>query len=577
MKIKIASYAGFCEGVRRAVGMALDLAQKSRKPLYTCGELIHNPQVIALLRKKGIRDIDDPSGAADGSLLIRSHGIAPAERSRAEEMGIPVVDATCPHVLKIHTIIRKAAAAGASTVIVGDAGHAEVEALLGCAGGKGHVVSTSQDVDELPEIGGEVCVVAQTTQDEEVFDEIGERLKRRFPGAQIHRTICTSTCLRQDAVRRLASEVDAVVVVGGKNSANTTRLAQIASATGTRTIHIETPRELEGKGLEECRSIGVTAGASTPNWIIREVVTRLNRIGRSRRDAILEPVRALMRFLALSNIYVAAGAGTFTYAASLLMGVRPDWRYLVIAFASVLSLHTVNQYLAAKEASQFYSHGRSAAGSILRVGCAVASAAVAFVLACTVGWLESVVVALGLAVGSVYGMQVAPAAFRRLTGFRSLRDIPASKDIFAAGGWAVLVAGLPAMSTWPNFNLDGFIYAFVLVFVMVYIRSTLLDVGEIERDRAVGREATPFVLGKRRTKLLVSALLAGSLAMLLAGYAAGSLPGLALWLCVLPFYAGAYLLLYHQRFVTREISLELLADGKFLLAGALAFAWSAAS
>jgi 4-hydroxy-3-methylbut-2-enyl diphosphate reductase len=556
--------------------MALDLAQKSRKPLYTCGELIHNPQVIELLRKKGITDIDDASEAREGSLLIRSHGIAPKERKRVEEMGIPIVDATCPHVLKIHSIIRKAATAGSSTVIIGDAGHAEVEALLGCADGKGYVVSSTEDIDNLPDLGDSVCVVAQTTQDEEVFDEVTSRLKQRFSSAEIHRTVCTSTRLRQDAVRRLASEVDAVVVVGGKNSANTTRLAQIASAAGTRTFHIETPHELDDKELEECDFVGVTAGASTPNWIIREVVTRLNRMGRGQRDKLLEPLRAIMRFLALSNIYIAAGAGAFTYAASMLMGVQPDWRYLVIAFASILSLHTVNQYLAAREASQFHIHGRSAMNSVLRVTCAIVSAAIAIVLASTVGLLETVVVALGLAVGSIYGMQVAPAAFRRLTGFRSLRDIPASKDIFAAGGWAVLVAGLPAMSTWPDVNLRGFVYAFALVFVMVYIRSILLDVGEIERDRAVGREATPFVLGKRGTKMLVSALLVGSLVLLIAGYSTEALPKLALWLCALPFYAGVYLLLYHQRFVTREISLELLVDGKFLFAGALAYTWSAA-
>jgi (E)-4-hydroxy-3-methyl-but-2-enyl pyrophosphate reductase len=575
LKIRVANYAGFCEGVRRAVGMALDMSQKSRKPLYTCGALIHNPQVITLLRKKGIRDISDLSGAREGSLLIRSHGIAPAERRRIEELGIPVVDATCPHVLKIHSIIRKAAGEGASTVIVGDAGHAEVEALLGCAKGKGYVVGSTAEVDSLPELSGRVCVVAQTTQDEEVFNAVADHLKQRFPCAEIHRTVCTSTRLRQDAVRRLASEVDAIVVVGGRNSANTTRLAQIASATGTKTLHIETPKELDDKELEGCETVGVTAGASTPNWIIREVVSKLSRMGRSRRDAFLEPLWVLLRFLALSNIYVAAGAAAFTYAASLLMGVQPDWRYLVIAFASILSLHTVNQYLAAREASQFHTYGRSTVSASMRIACAVVSSGIAVVLACTTGWLETLVVGLGLAVGSVYGMQVAPAAFRRVTGFRSLRDIPASKDIFAAGGWAVLVAGLPAMSAWPDVNLERTVYAFVFIFVMVYVRSTLLDVGEIERDRAVGREATPFVLGKRRTKVLVSILLTGSLVLLLAGHYTGALPGLSLWLCALPVYAGGYLLLYHQRLVTREVSLELLADGKFLLAGVLACAWSA--
>ncbi len=577
MKIRVAKYAGFCEGVRRAVAMALDLAQKLHDPLYTCGELIHNPQVISLLRKKGVTDISDPKEAAGGSVLIRSHGISPSVRAQVERLKIPMVDATCPHVLRIHSVIRKAAQAGASTVIVGDAGHAEVEGLLGCTQGRGYVVGSLEEVDSLPPLDGPVCVVAQTTQDEEVFDRVARLLKERCPQAQIHHTVCLSTRLRQEEVRDLAGEVDAVVVVGGKNSANTARLAQIASATGVATYHIETPGELDAGEFSKFASVAVTAGASTPNWIIRKVVTRLAHIGRSRADRLLEPARVLVRFLALSNLYVAAGAGAFTYCASLLLSVRSDWRYPLMAFLSILSLHTVNQYLAAKGASYFYVYGRSRLGGMLRVFCAGAAAVAAVILAATVGWVEALVVALGLALGSVYGMQVAPAAFRRIIGFRSLRDIPASKDIFAAAGWAVLVAGIPAMSCWPDIPFAKLACVFALVFVMVYVRSTLLDVGEIERDRAVGREATPFVLGKRRTKVLVGALVAGSLILLVAGYLAQVFGSLALLLCALPVYTAGYLFLYHQRLVSREISLELLVDGKFLLAGLLAWVWMAAA
>lgn len=574
MKIRVAKYAGFCEGVRRAVGMALDSAQKSRKPLYTCGEIIHNPQVISLLRKKGVTDITKPEEAKDGSLLIRSHGIPPDARREFESMEIPIVDATCPHVLRIHSIIEKACVSGASAVIVGDAGHAEVEGLLGCAKGRGFVISSVEGVSSLPELEGPVCVVAQTTQDEKVFDEIVRHLRKRWPDAQIHRTVCSSTRLRQDEVRDLASEADAVIVVGGKNSANTARLAQIAAGAGVPVHHIETSEELDGLDLSNYSRVAVAAGASTPNWIIRKVVTRLAHIGRSRIDRLFEPLRFLVRFLALSNLYVAAGAGTFTFAASLLLGVQPDVRYPLIAFLSILSLHTVNQYMAAREASYFYVYGRSSLAGTLRVVFAAGAAVAAALLAATVGWLEALVVAFGLSVGSVYGMQVAPAAFRRITGFRSLRDIPASKDIFAAAGWAVLVAVLPAMSEWPGIHVENLAFTFAFVFVMVYVRTTLLDVGEIQRDRAVGREATPFVLGKRRTKTLLVGLVAGSVLLLAAGYQAGIFETLALLLFVLPAYTVAYLYLYHQRLVSREISLELLVDGKFFLAGAAAWLWS---
>lgn len=575
MKIKVAKYAGFCEGVRRAVGMALDLAQKSRKTLYTCGELIHNPQVISLLRAKGVLDIKEPAEVRGGSLLIRSHGISPDVRQKVQKTGVPIFDATCPHVLRIQSVIKKAAASGAGTVIVGDAGHAEVEGLLGCAGGRGYVVGCVEEVDSLPALEGPLCIVAQTTQDEKMFDRVAACLKQSYPQARVHRTICSSTRLRQEAVRELAGEVDAMVVVGGRNSANTARLAQIASAAGVPTYHIETPEELDEAVLSNYSIVGVTAGASTPNWIIREVVTRLSQIGRSTAEKVLEPFRAAVRFLTLSNLYVAAGAGALTYAASRLLGVPENWRYPVMASLSVLSLHTVNQHLAAREASSFYPHTQAGPGAVLRVLCAAATALMGVVLAASVGWLEGALVALALAVGSIYGLQVAPGALRRISGLRSLRDIPASKELFAAAGWAMLVVILPAISDWHRLPPVRFVAVLTLVFILVYIRSTLLDIGGIERDRAVGREATPFVLGKRRTKFVLAILLTGSFGVLIAGYASGALPALALALLTLPLYTAGYLFLYHQRLVTREISLELLVDGKFLLAGLLAFAHEA--
>ena len=573
MKIKVAKYAGFCEGVRRAVAMALDHAQKSSTPVYTWGELIHNPQVISLLRKKGVKDLSDLEDARGGSLLIRSHGISPAHRRRAESIGLPVVDATCPHVLRIHNIITKAASEGATTIVVGDAGHAEVEGLVGCAGDSAYVIGKLEEAEKLPEINGNICVVAQTTQDEEVFDRIAARLKERFPQANFHRTICSSTRLRQEEIRGMSSEADAVVVVGGRNSANTARLAQIANASGVPVFHIEMPEELDSDEMSRFETVVVTAGASTPNWIIRNVVNRLMHIGRSPLRRRFEPLFAFVRFFAISNLYVAAGAGSATFASSLLMGIKPDWRYALIAFLSILSLHTVNQYLAAREASYFFNQGRKTASVATRLAGAAVSAVAAVFIAAGIGWFETFLVAIGLGLGSIYGMSVAPAAFRRITGFRSLRDIPASKDLFAAAGWTVLVVGLPAMSDWSLVPLSTLICVSILIFVMVYVRSTLLDIGEIERDRAVGREATPFVLGKKRTKGLLLALVCGLPVLLAAGYAAGVFPILAVYLCAVPLYMACYLYLYHKRLVMREISLELLVDGKFIVAGSIALLW----
>jgi len=277
VQVKLASAIGFCMGVQRAVDITLKAADRGESKIYTYGPLIHNPQVIELLKEKGIEIISDLQRLHSGIVVIRAHGISPRKLKEIEETGLQVLDATCPRVKRVQKIIRQYATQGYATLIVGDKEHAEVVGLLGFSQGRGFVVTSEEEVAGLPDLQ-KVCVVAQTTQNEESFNQISRRIRERFKEALIFNTICDSTQKRQEETLALARKVDGMVVVGGRNSGNTLRLVKLSESTGTPTFFIENEEELDMKKINPLSTIGVVGGTSTPLWILERVVKRIEEV-----------------------------------------------------------------------------------------------------------------------------------------------------------------------------------------------------------------------------------------------------------------------------------------------------------
>ena len=278
-KITIAKSAGFCPGVKNAIERVLQLSAKGKKPVYTVGPLIHNKQVTQMLEKKDIFTINNLNEATNkqGVLVIRAHGITPEFQKQVFDMGLEVVDCTCPLVKRAHTIIDEFAKKGYYTVIIGDAEHAEVIGLLGYTQGKGIVVADAEEAKKLPAYD-KVNVVAQTTQKEQTFFDAAEVIKQKSKVCQVSNTICTPTKQRQKETLELAKNADLVIVVGGKHSANTARLAKLCGELCKKVLHVETAEEVKKENLQNAKNILITAGASTPDWVIQEVAKKAENI-----------------------------------------------------------------------------------------------------------------------------------------------------------------------------------------------------------------------------------------------------------------------------------------------------------
>ena len=273
-EVKLAKSAGFCFGVKRAVDLVYEEAKKGGD-IYTYGPIIHNEEVVGDLENKGVRVINSPEeidNLKSGTIIIRSHGISKDIYDRMINNGLNVIDATCPFVKKIHNIVSEESNKGNVIVIVGNKDHPEVQGIKGWSNGETYIIDSKEEIDKITiNNGKKVCVVAQTTFNFNKFKELVEILTKRVYDIIAVNTICNDTKERQTEAKSLALESDAMIVIGGRHSSNTQKLYQICKSECDNTMYIQTLDDLVIDELTSVRSVGITAGASTPNNIIEEV------------------------------------------------------------------------------------------------------------------------------------------------------------------------------------------------------------------------------------------------------------------------------------------------------------------
>ena len=280
MKIEIAKNAGFCFGVKRALALIEDNVKKIKKPISMYGHLVHNEEVIKRLLAKGIKVIDNLEKIRRGTLIITAHGISPKMKEKLlKQKGLNLVDTTCPKVLLVQNLAKLLHKQSKQVLIFGDVDHQEVKGIKGAADDQAIVFSSEKEfkkinLDQKKKYG----LVVQTTKDFEEFKKLEKKIKEKIKDIRIFNTICQATRQRQREVRELAKTQDLVLVVGSKTSANTTRLYQIGLGINPNTYFVATSQQVKEKWFKNKKRVGITAGASTPDWIINQVVQRVQNI-----------------------------------------------------------------------------------------------------------------------------------------------------------------------------------------------------------------------------------------------------------------------------------------------------------
>jgi (E)-4-hydroxy-3-methyl-but-2-enyl pyrophosphate reductase (IPP and DMAPP forming) len=529
MKIILAQTAGFCMGVRRAVDSALEHAGKSPGGVVTLGPLIHNNQTIEMLKERKVATLDESRPIPPQStILIRAHGVAPDVEKSYKNIGLPIVDGTCPKVKTVHKVIEKYKDMGYAIVITGDEGHAEVIGLQGYAGDAGHLVHFPADVDRLPHFE-KLCLVSQTTFDKITFDEVAQRIKDRYAHSDvvIKKTICSATDQRQNETRELAARVDAMIVVGGKNSANTNRLVRIAEEVCPGHVqHVEIESEIKWEPLQYCKTVGITAGASTPNWMIRRVVEHLEFMEQTKRRGIRNTARSFLNVLSNLNVLVASGALFVYYASCRLQGLPPKVPGMAILFSYFLSMYLWNS-LTNIENTKHFGLGRyrfyHAHKNVLYV---IAGAPIVLVL--VISFLQSTylfyLMLFAVGAGLVYHLTIVPKFLISITRYRSLKDVPTSRDLFVALAWGILITFLPqVMAGFLVFSLST-LFCFFLFFILAFLRSLIFDLRDIEGDRIMGRETLVTIIGENRVRTAIQLVILSAIAALIV-YPLIFLPG----------------------------------------------------
>lgn len=278
MKLYQAEKAGFCYGVKRALSLVeKKLREKENRDIFILGPLIHNNQVNQKLAKQGLKTVQSIENVEEGILVIPSHGVAASIVKKAKEKGIEVCDATCPYVKKAQELAAKLLAEGYQVLVLGEANHSEVKGIVGQANGQALVVETEEELQQI-ELTNKVGLIVQTTQTKKKLSFFAGLLATRTKELKIYNTICQATEERQAAAVQLAGNVDLMLVLGGYQSANTKRLAEICREVGVADVYqVESAEEIESKWLQGKEKIGITAGASTPDWIIEEVKKKISQ------------------------------------------------------------------------------------------------------------------------------------------------------------------------------------------------------------------------------------------------------------------------------------------------------------
>ena len=565
VQITVAKSSGFCPGVKNAIDKVLELAKDRQKHIYTLGPLIHNKQVIETLKEKNILAVSSPDEIKEKNaiLVIRAHGIPPEEETRIRALDLEVVDATCPLVKHVQKNIGLYAGKGYFTIIVGDRNHAEVVGLLGYAQGRGFVVSGPEEVKTLPRLE-KVNIVAQTTQEAAVFLAAAEEARKIAGELVVSDTICNPTKLRQSETVKFSKDADLVIVVGGKNSANTARLFRLCEPLAKKAVHIEKEDELKKELFAGASRIFITAGASTPTWMIEKVLEKARELADQAESPLLENISFAWKLIITGSLYTATAAAAFTYVCMKLEGAPISKKFLLMAGLFAFSLHMANR--AAERGAAAPDKARKLLFVKYRAASRFASlicGSLAIFLSAALGYKVFLTAAFFWFAGMMY-------PYKLPRGLEKFGTFPASKDIVTALGWAFMCAYAPGL--WRGGALSNSTQlAVFFAFLLVFIRSVLFGISHAHSDMITGKENFYKAAGSRLTYFTLFAIFTLLAAVLFLLKGMGWKPHLTEALLTgMLYYLGLMLFFFFSKLPER-VTAETLIDTQFIILAVLAY------
>jgi len=562
LSVITARTAGFCWGVRRAVDMVLAELKEGNDPYSVYGELVHNPQVLNALEERGVSICMTPENMKHGTLFLRTHGTTMEKRRELDRFPVKIRDLTCPRVGRVLAIARKKSREGHSIVILGDHSHQEVKSILSYAGKGAQVISGPEEIDALTGIS-RPYLLSQTTQNTETFEKTRIALMEKYPELEYSFTICNSTQLRQDELRRLCGRIDCVVVVGGKNSANTARLAEIARAEGLPAYHIEAFDELDADELKKYEDVLLTAGASTPSWSIRKVREKLLEIqGGSHGTG---RVRRYLRNIIFGNFHILPVTFILGAAGACILSIG-NWLMQVMAASLFLyAVHTVTGVL-----ESGYSHPSGLRRQeflrthrMILIIISLMAFAGSLVLSVFLNPIWPVVLGVMLLAFLLYSMPL----IRKSYPFKGLRAISGSRDLMFAGAWSFLLAFLPGYISASDTISPGTVIWAAALFFLFLSRCLLTDLVDLQGDALMGMDTIPVRAGKSRSVLLFWMCFSLASVLLITSIVLNYLPAsTSAFLPGLLSLAAGFIILGKTSFPS-ELAKRAIADGSLFAAG----------
>jgi len=510
MKITLARHSGFCMGVRNAVLRIISEINSTDENLYVYGPLIHNPQTVDVLHGRGLSTINSLDAIANRRIAIRTHGIPVDELRMVKQCASRVINLTCPRVARVQSIIKKHSAGGSHTIITGDRDHAEVIGLMSYAAHGVSVISDLPETDSIPPADSYI-LVSQTTFDRELYKRIVSRVQSTLKNVTVFDTICDSTRLRQeDVVVGITAGTDTLVVVGGKNSANTRRLAQIGRDSGIATFHIETEDELQEKDFSGSRNVLVTAGTSTPGWIINNILEKIYTIKYMRSNIFVRAALFMLEFIVRTNILSAIAAYFITLFTMLYTGLPDDHALAAVSLLYIFSIYSTNNYFEKKflKLSNPYKYRIYRRFGLPLLIASIISMAVSIIISLRYGTVPTMVITGSYLMGFIYSTAPVKLMVKKMKA-GIIRRLYNSK-LVTCFGWIIVTVLLPQIALETGSAAPAALS--FLVFGLIFLRTAIIDLIAYQGDLILGRETLPIWIGTANTRTVSTT--AGALGVL---------------------------------------------------------------